>query len=306
MKERVNRPFEQFETMVIEDDSLNIEAIDRLIAGSKEEQDESFYIKTEQTEKVAETKDSPKTENYEKHAESNVTSKKIPTATKQIKEDHSAKPRLEIQSLSLTGQTVEKKIIDPRHSKLLNASKSSADEESLTSNPSQIQESEETNTSRSHRLISALLIIAGFIIIAVSSYLIGYFHIFEKQETKAEATLSKTFVVPAPTKQVSQHKKSESTVKHDSASKQRDIMELSKNFKQLPGGKFLIIGTLTTHRMKVGDNLLLLSRKILGSKDYVDYIIFHNGLKNPDVVPLGSDIKIPLLANYPNSEIESN
>ena len=68
-----------------------------------------------------------------------------------------------------------------------------------------------------------------------------------------------------------------------------------EKYQQVPGGKYLIVGTKGIHSMKVGDNLYKISRKEYGNTHYVPYIIVHNGFKNPDVIPPGYEIKLPEL-----------
>ena len=67
------------------------------------------------------------------------------------------------------------------------------------------------------------------------------------------------------------------------------------NFEQVPGGQYLIVGTKGTHVMKAGDSLLKIAIREYGHKDYVKYIIVHNGFCNPDVIPLGYEVKLPEL-----------
>ena len=73
---------------------------------------------------------------------------------------------------------------------------------------------------------------------------------------------------------------------------QEDVIE---KYPQVPGGKYLIVGTRSTHVMKIGDNLYKLARTNYGSNDFVKYIIVYNQFKNPDVIPPGYTIKLPEL-----------
>lgn len=66
-------------------------------------------------------------------------------------------------------------------------------------------------------------------------------------------------------------------------------------YPQLPGGKYEIIGTLATLRLKSGETLRNLALKYYGSKNYVPYIVIYNKIENPDIIAENTEIKIPEL-----------
>ena len=66
-------------------------------------------------------------------------------------------------------------------------------------------------------------------------------------------------------------------------------------YAQVPGGKYLIVGTKGTREMKIGDTLYKMAREEYGDKEFAKYIIVHNNFPNPDVIPLGYEVKLPLL-----------
>lgn len=68
-----------------------------------------------------------------------------------------------------------------------------------------------------------------------------------------------------------------------------------EQYPQIPGGKYLIVGTRGIHVMKQGDNLYKIARTNYGNNDFVKYIIVYNQFKNPDVIPPGYSIKLPEL-----------
>lgn len=72
-----------------------------------------------------------------------------------------------------------------------------------------------------------------------------------------------------------------------------------ERYPQVPGGKYLIVGLERTHVMKAGDNLYKISRKYYGHYDGVQYIVTFNDFENPDVIPPGYKIKIPQLKKIP-------
>lgn len=64
-------------------------------------------------------------------------------------------------------------------------------------------------------------------------------------------------------------------------------------YPQLKGGKYEIIGTLATVRLKSGETLRNLALKYYGSKNYVPYIVVYNRIENPDIIAENSEIKLP-------------
>ena len=66
-------------------------------------------------------------------------------------------------------------------------------------------------------------------------------------------------------------------------------------YPQLEGGEYWIVGIKGTEVMKPGRTLLNFSLKYYKSTDFVDYICVMNDIKNPDVVPLDKELRIPEL-----------
>lgn len=61
------------------------------------------------------------------------------------------------------------------------------------------------------------------------------------------------------------------------------------------GDSYAIVGTQTIYELKAGENITRLAKQIYGSKELVKYIIRFNGIENPDLIPLGTKLKIPEL-----------
>lgn len=152
----------------------------------------------------------------------------------------------------------------------------------------------------------------GIILLCLLSYAAGYYRAFgptpdaprtdtltsQAQETKAEApraarkkTTAQAFVndtlpaVPATA--------TSAPVVPDVSTRQARTDR--KPLAQVPGGKYRITGTRKTHVMKPGDYLTRMALQEYGDKDFARYIIVHNGIKDPDNVPVGMTIKLPEL-----------
>lgn len=69
--------------------------------------------------------------------------------------------------------------------------------------------------------------------------------------------------------------------------------ELAKNYPQVKGGDYWIVGEVCVHEMQVGEGLLKIARKELGNSDLMEYIVVFNGIENPDIIPPGAQLRIP-------------
>lgn len=78
-------------------------------------------------------------------------------------------------------------------------------------------------------------------------------------------------------------------------SKKPSPAELAKKYDQIEGGEYWIVGTKDTHEMAVGDNLYKIAKATYGDKELARYIIKYNNIENPDVIHLGTMLKLPEL-----------
>lgn len=62
------------------------------------------------------------------------------------------------------------------------------------------------------------------------------------------------------------------------------------------GDEYIIIGEQEPHILKQGENITRIAKQIYGSKELAKYIIRFNNISNPDIVPVGTKLKIPKLA----------
>lgn len=69
----------------------------------------------------------------------------------------------------------------------------------------------------------------------------------------------------------------------------------TRDYPQVEDGEYWIVGVEGTEVMKPGKTLLNFSLKYYKSKDFVNYICTMNDIKNPDVVPLNMELKMPKL-----------
>ena len=69
----------------------------------------------------------------------------------------------------------------------------------------------------------------------------------------------------------------------------------TRDYPQVEGGEYWIVGVEGTEVMRPGKTLLNFSLQYYKSKDFVNYICTMNDIKNPDIVPLDMELKMPKL-----------
>ena len=156
-----------------------------------------------------------------------------------------------------------------------------------------------------HSILSATITI----LLVIGSYVAGYYRVLNFESTPIPA-LQETEKKPVATKRTDVVEKPAAVCEQDTTSvpaeprdsteavakvQDEDIALLAKGYEQVPEGKYLIVGTLKTRVMSRGDNLYKFAKQELGDKNLVNYIIVHNKFQNPDKIPLGYDVKIPVL-----------
>ena len=156
-----------------------------------------------------------------------------------------------------------------------------------------------------HSILSATITI----LLVIGSYVAGYYRVLNFESTIVP-TLQETEKKPLAPKRIDVVDKPVAVCEPDTTSvpaeprdstetvakvQEEDIALLANGYEQVPEGKYLIVGTLKTRVMSRGDNLYKFAKQELGDKNLVNYIIVHNKFQNPDKIPLGYDVKIPVL-----------
>lgn len=297
LKVRVNKPFEKFETMIIEDDAdLGKLELDTENDKTEEaDEDQNSVEDIEEPEKFVEPALGEKEEITPAKAEMVAEDKEVEETQKMSLNDS-----ISVTSVYLGDADSEKE--DKSSQKVEQVKDVAVSATPKSSMPTVVVP--EDGTRKGKKSFLTICLVAGAIVLILMSYAAGYYHWFvgeavlaKQQAVVIKPTLAKKNypVRPAFKKELSDSAKT-AAIKSEK-SQEPSAKELSKQYEQLPGGKYLIIGTLEEHEMKATDTLIKLSKKIYGSKDYVKYIIFYNHLENPDLIPLGTKLKMPKLAH---------
>ena len=180
--------------------------------------------------------------------------------------------------------------------------------------------SETTGKGRLHGWIWACVTLC----IAVGMYFLGYYRVLdgitiriERQDTLPkhdESVQPDVITVPVKKKTarsqkavVDECKDSVAAVGRDSAAvvprtaKPAKPAEpspevLARNYRQVEGGDYWIVGDMgVVHKMQVGETLYRVAGKELGSQKLMPYLVVFNDFKDPNLIRIGDPIRIPKL-----------
>lgn len=102
----------------------------------------------------------------------------------------------------------------------------------------------------------------------------------KEEKTASEATTTQTIIVKS--QQLSSQQKEQ-------------LLAKSRQWQQLPHGKSIIVGTYASHLVQTGESIPRLAKRYYGSSNYANYIVLFNHIKDPDVIKVGQQIKMPQL-----------
>ncbi len=103
-----------------------------------------------------------------------------------------------------------------------------------------------------------------------------------KREEKAapQATTTQTIIVKS---------------QYLSSQQKEQLLAKSRQWQQLPHGKSIIVGSYASHVVQTGESIPRLAKRYYGSYNYANYIVLFNHIKDPDVIKVGQQIKMPQL-----------
>ena len=168
-----------------------------------------------------------------------------------------------------------------------------ADEQDATSS------NQDLPSQSKSRWFKRIAIFSIFILQAIFCYYAGYYRWFcpyEKNTALPQSATGQEKAVSQPQSSPQMlSKKTESSNYKQEKIAEADTINYDKAYPQLPDGRFQIIGTLSTHELRKGENIYHLAKEVYGDKSYAIYIFTFNQLKNPDLVPIGTKLKLPKL-----------
>lgn len=153
-----------------------------------------------------------------------------------------------------------------------------------------IPQNEEKKSSR---------ILVGIIIVLVLIILFGFYWLFMRQDTSTEViqtpSVQEEVVTPQPVEEEKQKEDTLEIVQYIELSPEELRNERVASFADTLD--YQIIGTKEEYTLQKGETIIRASVKFFGTKKYWPYIVKHNldVLKDPDNIPAGVQIKIPVL-----------
>ena len=279
LKDMVNKPFADFQTVVI-NEGTSLEEMEQIPQSSLEE---------EQTPQPL----------FEGETEADVLPETEPVIESEPELEPEPEPEVESE---LVNEPEPELQIEPAPEPV------KAQEPESKTEPEPVAESKPESVPPASTKVRALTtaekwaMTLGVILLCVLSYFIGYYHVFDSLTTVPQKEEVKK-ATPAPKKTPAKA----SVVKKDTISSAPIEEKVEENVPpQNPqketsqplldaSKKYQITGTRGTHIMKPGDYLTKIAVQEYGDKDFARYIILHNKFRDPDNVPVGMEIKLPEL-----------
>lgn len=338
LRDLVNKPFMDFETVILNDgtDFEEMERIDEAVMPEEsvqEESDADGAIVDEEVRKDEKPTEMPqpaveeeaKPEKQQKMAEpEQQTSHEVPASVSTLEEGETQTEEVsgEDAAPESTGPETEPEPVTAEPV-VVSTAEAAQRQPAAAEADKKLQENVTSGKDVPSRLFcwNNFLKFAVMALLMLGSYFVGYYRLlcpcnylglpaFTEKTEVTEVTRPKT--VPDNGETGKQHaakpvqtvENKTDTAHEDTPEEMADSIatepeeqhaEDTETYPQVPGGKYMIVGTKGVHQMKVGDNLYRISRNAYGSIDMVKYIIVFNHFENPDVIPPGYEIKLPEL-----------
>ena len=281
LKDLINKPFADFQTVVI-NEGTSIEEMERL----PQEEAEAEPSPEEEAMEVPETEPSPvqaftPVPEPATVQEAEPESAPEPAATQEAEPESAPEP-------AATQEAEPKPVPEPSATQEAEPEpvpEPAAPQEAKTepvpeqkSEPVPEQKIEPADTKPSKPFWKVFATIAGVLVLCLLCFFAG------RYMTRDAATPQ-----PSPVEN------EDVTAKNPPAAAPVEEVEKATQYAQVPDGEYRIIGTRKTHIMKPGDYLSKIAIAEYGDKDFTKYIIVHNDFPDPDNVPVDMEIKLPEL-----------
>lgn len=262
LKDMVNKPFADFQTVVI-NEGTSLEEMER-IPDEKEEMEQEPEVAQEQYQEEVQEQVQEEEQEQVQEEEQNLEQKEeqVPCIS-QVAEPVPPAPAISEEPPAPAQKEVPPTPVVSTSSQPLNA-------------------------------VEKWAIALGIILLCLLSYFIGYSHLLSPSEDapqKTELKKNTKSVTPAP-KEVTPAPAPEQS---EAPASEPAPQKVDVQYDQVPDGEYEIIGTRKTYIMKSGDYLTRIALKEYGDKEFTRYIITHNRFRDPNNVPVGAEIKLPEL-----------
>lgn len=316
LAQRVNRPFENFTTLIL-DDEADAALVGKFEPEEVEEEAEEIEVPAVSAPAPVEEKALPAQYDSEEPAEEQTPAENVVVSSVYIGNGEPENETLLQKSADETEPAGEPEEELPAAEESEQADVPSDEESPEPSEPEEeepqsfdSEDEEEAEPKKSHKARNIVLCLFGALVLVAASYYAGYNNffglkfpssnaIFAPKPVPVAADSAKTDSVKAPASKVQAVQASRAKAAADSVqieqAKRQALVEKSKKYKQLPDGDYLIAGTWKNYVMSSGDNLYRIAQKNYRDKELAKYLIFYNDISNPDLVTLGTSLRLPVL-----------
>lgn len=309
LKALVNRPFSHFKTITLNDEtsSEELEEVDRRMAEELEpvrEAPKEEAPVSDETESREE--DVKQEEDATAHAASAETSEELVEKMEEAAQaDNAATSEEEEKTEDETSTPADDCSAEDETSE----NDKQTDEAAAESEEGTETDETETELPKNHKVLKWVGASLLAIILFAAGYFTGCFFPYSTQRDDSEkkpekaapaqsAPLPKAEPEPVlitPTDSVAPVGPAPAVPEMQSKPEPKEDKPQSAALPKHPVGNVSIVGTQGVHTLKIGEDLTHLALQYYGSKDYVRYIIQHNELENPNIVHVGTKLKMPKL-----------
>lgn len=332
LKETVNKPFADFQTVVI-NDGTNLEEMEKVPsdevmqeASSSEEEVEDVENdidtvsdpepESEETSELEseETSESESEETPESESEETLETEPAPEPVSEV--DSEAEPDAEVSSETEPVPVDASETAEPVSE--VTPKIDSAPKHVLEGTP-QAEALRRHHSSRHHssKKVRAMTsaekwaLTLGIILLCVISYLMGYYKLFgpsSNDDVKVEVAAAAEEETESPpiekesvedSSSLSKDTVSAVPIVEEEPVAPTEVVERSQEEAIRPtlvlGKKYKITGTRKKYVIKRGDYLAKIAEDEYGVKEFAKYIIAHNHFSNPNNIPVGKEILLPEL-----------
>ena len=306
MKELINKPFSHFETVVL-NDSVKLEDV---LTEEDVEEDTSEVVDSPVVEEAVNSEQEvdvvePELPDMESQAETIIEPETVistePEPVPVVVDEESVPSPSAEENEAIKEEETEESVEIPLTVETQEEVMEEVQPESVASAEVRVPQEKEKRTIR---------VLWGVIIVLILVILCGCYWMFMHADTSSEdipvspvqeelgivesvsEEVKEDTLVAEVKSEVVMQEKPESTVVALPVSNKNKVASLADTLE------YRIVGTKTTYTLQSGESIVKASVKFFGSKMFWPYIVKHNQdvIKNPDDIPVGTEIKIPDLA----------
>lgn len=290
MKELVNKPFSQFETVVLNDG---------VTFDNPDEQDEDEETPSPVEEEIPQT-----TVEEEEYEEPDVEPE-VPVATQEKPMEVLGEPDTEATPNPLVDQPQETEQDDAPAS---DEEEGTPEEEQPEEDEVLKDEDESDEPSKRNKLLWPLIALLAFCIGGVGGYFAGHENLFSSAKTpvttvpspkkapvavKTEAPKQQEVATPVVEEQMPEATQQLETTQPEVATNEPEWEKYNQMDVRLRDGAYFIMGLERMEKVRAGDNSKRIASRVYGGSDMACYIEVYNGINASTELEPGTEIKIP-------------